>query len=60
MNAASPRDPAGPPRWTPGAGLERLKREAPHLIPDVTDEDVRRADEIIAAARRHGEAQQAA
>jgi hypothetical protein len=54
------REPAGPPQWTPGAGLKRLKREAPHLIPDVTDEDVRRADEIIAAARRRDEGQQAA
>ncbi|MGI5179516.1 hypothetical protein ACQEVZ_24615 [Dactylosporangium sp. CA-152071] len=53
-------EPAGPPQWTPGAGLERLKREAPHLIPEVTDEDIRRADEIIAAARRHDEGQQAA
>jgi hypothetical protein len=39
-------------QWTPGAGWERLKREAPDLVPELTDEDMRRADAIIAAADR--------
>lgn len=44
-------EPAGPPQWTPGAGVERMRREAPHLIPaHVSDEAIRRADEIIALA----------
>ncbi|WP_433213161.1 hypothetical protein ACQP00_01465 [Dactylosporangium sp. CS-047395] len=38
---------AGPPQWTPGAGWERLQRELPHLV------DYRKADELIAAAKRH-------
>ncbi|MEV8510794.1 hypothetical protein [Dactylosporangium sp. NPDC051484] len=45
-------EPAGPPQWTPGAGWERLKREMPQLAPELTDEDLRIADEIIAAAKR--------
>jgi hypothetical protein len=56
-------EPAGPRQWTPGAGWERLKREMPHLAPELTDEDFRKADEIIAAAqrgRRHSDGQQAA
>lgn len=37
-------------QWTPGAGVERIKREMPHLIPaEISEEDQRRADEIIAA-----------
>ena len=45
-------EPAGPPQWTPGAGLERLKRETPHIVPEVTADDMRKADEIITAATR--------
>jgi hypothetical protein len=45
-------EPAGPRQWTPGAGWERLKREMPHLVPELTDEDMRKADEIIASAAR--------
>jgi hypothetical protein len=43
-------EPAGPRQWTPGAGVERLRREMPHLVPsEITDEDRARAEEIIAA-----------
>jgi hypothetical protein len=43
---------AGPRQWTPGAGVERMRREAPHLIPaHVSDEDRARAEEIIAAGK---------
>lgn len=45
-------EPAGPPQWTPGAGWERLKREMPHIVVELTDDDMRKADEIIAAANR--------
>lgn len=45
------RPPVG--EWTPGAGWERLKREMPHLIPaEISADDYRKADEIIAAANR--------
>jgi hypothetical protein len=57
-------EPAGPRQWTPGAGVERLKREAPHLIPaHVSDEDRARAEEIIDAGRaadERGQGQRAA
>lgn len=44
------QSPVGPARWIPGAGWERLRREAPHLIPsEISAEDLQRADEIIAA-----------
>lgn len=43
-------EPAGPREWTPGAGVERLRREAPHLIPaEISAEDRARAEEILAA-----------
>ena len=43
-------EPAGPRHWTPGAGVERLRREMPHLIPaEITAEDRFRAEEIIDA-----------
>jgi hypothetical protein len=43
-------EPAGPREWTPGAGVERLRREMPHLIPaQISEDDRRRAEEIIAA-----------
>lgn len=45
-------EPAGPRQWTPGAGWARLQRENPNL-PELTDEDFRIADELIAAADRH-------
>ncbi|WP_433054973.1 hypothetical protein [Dactylosporangium sp. CS-033363] len=44
----------GPPQWTPGAGWERLKREMPHLVPELTDEDMRRAAAMHAAAADRG------
>lgn len=50
---AGPVEGAGPAtasEWTPGAGLERLKREMPHIVADLTDDDMRKADEVIAAA----------
>jgi hypothetical protein len=53
-------EPAGPRSWTPGAGWERLKREMPHLVPDLTEDDLRKADEIIAAADRHDRQQRRA
>ncbi|GAA1550752.1 hypothetical protein GCM10009827_084260 [Dactylosporangium maewongense] len=56
-------EPAGPPQWTPGAGWARIKREMPDLAPDLTDEDLRKADELIAAygaGRDRGEGRQAA
>lgn len=56
-------EPAGPPQWTPGAGWERIKREMPHLAPELTADDLRQADELIAAygaGRGRGEDQQAA
>ena len=62
MEATQPQ-PASPPQWTPGASWERIKREMPHLAPDLTAEDLRKADELIAAysaGRGRGEAQQAA
>jgi hypothetical protein len=60
MEATQPQ-PAGPPQWTPGAGWERIKREMPHLVPELTDEDMRKADELIAAhGAGRGEGQQAA
>lgn len=41
----------GGTEWAPGAGVERIKREMPHLIPDeISDEDLRKAAEIIEAA----------
>lgn len=53
-------EPAGPPQWTPGAGVERMRREAPHLIPaHVSDEDRARAEEIIAAGQQSREGRRA-
>jgi hypothetical protein len=52
--------PAGPQSWTPGAGWERLKREMPHLVPELTDDDLRKADEIIARAERSDRRQRSA
>jgi hypothetical protein len=46
-------EPAGPRQWTPGAGWARLQRERPDL-PELTEDDFRIADELIAAADRHG------
>ena len=51
---SSVQEPAGPPRWTPGAGWARLQREMPHLAPDLTEEDFRVADALIAAADQAG------
>lgn len=42
----------GGTEWAPGAGWVRLKRERPDLAPDLTEEDLRRADEIIEMATR--------
>lgn len=39
------------PPWLPGAGLARMKREHPDLVPVITEVDERRADEIIAAGK---------
>jgi hypothetical protein len=38
--------------WTPGAGWERVKRTMPGMVPDLTDEDMRKADEIIAVTAK--------
>lgn len=40
--------------WTPGRGAERIREEAPHLIPSrpLTEEEKRRVDEIAAAGQR--------
>jgi hypothetical protein len=47
-----PTQPTEPRPWTPGAGWERIKREMPHLIPpEISDDDLRRVDEILAAGR---------
>ncbi|MEV6929450.1 hypothetical protein AB0M46_33840 [Dactylosporangium sp. NPDC051485] len=54
-------EPAGPREWKPGAGWERAKREIPQYVPELTDEDMRRAAEIHAAAnRRDGRSRHAA
>ncbi|MER7280474.1 hypothetical protein ABT369_39155 [Dactylosporangium sp. NPDC000244] len=45
-------EPAGPPQWTPGAGWERVNREIPQYVPELTDEDMRWAAEVHAAAER--------
>jgi hypothetical protein len=45
-------EPAGPPRHTPEAGWARVKAELGDIVPDITDEDERRADEIIYGVRR--------
>lgn len=41
-----------PAKWTPGAALALMRRERPDLVPDVTDEDRRKADKIIAKASK--------
>jgi hypothetical protein len=41
--------------WTPGKGLERIRAEMPGLIPEVTDEDLAKADALIAAAPKPSE-----
>lgn len=47
-----PTQPAESRPWTPGAGWKRIKREMPHLIPaEISDDDLRRVDEILAAGR---------
>jgi hypothetical protein len=52
--AAIPPSPERPRRdwgeWTPGRGWERLKEEFPGMVPDLTEEDIRRADAVIVAA----------
>ncbi|MFI5916188.1 hypothetical protein [Dactylosporangium sp. NPDC051541] len=45
-------EPAGPRPWVPGAGWARLRRELPHLVPELTDDDLRKADELSAEADR--------
>jgi hypothetical protein len=50
-----PYEPSVREPWTPGAGWARLQREHPELIPEVTEEDLRRADEILAATDRQDE-----
>lgn len=48
-----------PPRdWgehTPAKGLERIRTEMPGLMPELTDEDLAKADLLIEAARKPGE-----
>lgn len=55
-DAPAAPDPVRPgPRWdpprlpphTPGAGWERVKRELPGIVPEITEADERRVDEII-------------
>lgn len=36
---------------TPGAGMERLKREFPGMVPELTEEDEARTDALLAAAK---------
>lgn len=40
--------------WSPGAGLARVRRELPGIVPELTDDDMRQADDIIAAGRPAG------
>jgi hypothetical protein len=40
----------GGTEWAPGAGVARIQREMPGLMPELTDEDMRKADEVIAQA----------
>jgi len=40
-------EPAGPREWTPGAGWARVKREMPHIVPEITDEDERNLDRLL-------------
>ncbi|MFI5916190.1 hypothetical protein [Dactylosporangium sp. NPDC051541] len=44
-------EPAGPRQWTPGAGLERFKRET-NLVPELTQADFDKAEALIAAANK--------
>lgn len=39
-----------PAVWTPGAGVELLRREHPEMVPEVSEEDRAAADRLIAAA----------
>lgn len=48
--AAAPPPAATAEPHTPGAGWARAKAELGDMVPDLTDEDEARADEIIAAA----------
>jgi hypothetical protein len=41
-------EPAGPREWTPGAGWERVKREMPHIVPELTDADDANLDRLLA------------
>jgi hypothetical protein len=53
-------EPAGPREWTPGAGWERVKREIPQYVPELSDEDMRWAAEVHAAAERRESGEQRA
>lgn len=38
--------------WTPGAGWERLKQTMPGMVPDLTEEDLAKADALIASTAK--------
>jgi hypothetical protein len=50
----APVEPAGPREWTPGAGWERVNREIPQYVPELTEADERWADDFLARAGQVG------
>jgi hypothetical protein len=51
MAANTSPSPAGPPRHTPGAGWHRAREVFGDRLPEITEEDQRRADELLAQAK---------
>jgi hypothetical protein len=38
--------------WTPGKGMERIRKEMPGMVPDITEEDERAVDEMLDPAAK--------